>query len=111
MIVKRFKELIKPTLAVIGKVFWKQKNRKLMKTFMTFIVFFVATMSTYSQDRPNVIFVMPDDISHNAFSYYKENGPKTPNIDKLADESLRLTDFHVSPSCSPTRGGSFDWQT
>ena len=60
-------------------------------------------LSAQSNDRPNVIFVMPDDISHSAFSYYKENGPKTPNIDKLAEESVRLTDFHVSPSCSPTR--------
>ncbi|WP_158848555.1 sulfatase-like hydrolase/transferase [Algibacter sp. L1A34] len=57
----------------------------------------------FSQDRPNVIFVMPDDISHNSFSYYKANGPQTPNIDKLAKESVRLTDFNVSPSCSPTR--------
>ncbi|KGL62300.1 sulfatase, S1-17 family [Polaribacter sp. Hel1_85] len=46
---------------------------------------------------------MPDDISHNAFSYYKKNGPQTPNINELAEESVRLTDFHVSPSCSPTR--------
>ncbi|WP_299780725.1 sulfatase-like hydrolase/transferase [uncultured Formosa sp.] len=56
------------------------------------------------QDRPNVIFVMPDDISHSSFSYYKDNAPRTPNIDLLGDESVRLTDFHVSPSCSPTRG-------
>lgn len=74
-----------------------------MKIFLTFIVFFVVLVSTYSQTRPNVIFVMPDDVSHNAFSYYKENGPQTPHIDQLAEESVRLTDFHVSPSCSPTR--------
>tara|TARA_R110001592_G_scaffold301105_1_gene572462 strand:- start:115 stop:1884 length:1770 start_codon:yes stop_codon:yes gene_type:complete len=60
-------------------------------------------LPVFSQDRPNVIFVMPDDISHSAFSYYKKNGPQTPNINKLAEESVRLTDFHVSPSCSPTR--------
>jgi arylsulfatase A-like enzyme len=63
----------------------------------------VCTGAAFSQDRPNVIFVMPDDISHNAFSYYKKNGPRTPQIDKLAESSVRLTDFHVSPSCSPTR--------
>ncbi|MFB9057340.1 sulfatase-like hydrolase/transferase [Mariniflexile ostreae] len=74
-----------------------------MKTFLTFTLMFVTIMPAFSQDRPNVIFVMPDDISHNAFSYYKTNGPRTPNIDKLAEDSVRLTDFHVSPSCSPTR--------
>lgn len=59
--------------------------------------------SALSADRPNVIFVMPDDISHNAFSYYNPDGPRTPHIDGLARESVRLTDFHVSPTCAPTR--------
>ncbi|WP_083194543.1 sulfatase-like hydrolase/transferase [Wenyingzhuangia fucanilytica] len=71
------------------------------------IVFIIGLCSTHlfsqSTKRPNVIFVMPDDISHSAFSYYKDNAPKTPHIDKFANESVRLTDFHVSPSCSPTR--------
>ena len=62
-----------------------------------------SVLSIFAQNRPNVIFVMPDDISHNSFSYFKEDGPQTPNIDNLAEESVRLTDFHVSPSCSPTR--------
>lgn len=79
------------------------KTRNFMKTYLTFIVLLIVMTPGFSQDRPNVIFVMPDDISHNAFSYYKKNGPQTPNINKLAGESVRLTDFHVSPSCSPTR--------
>ena len=54
-------------------------------------------------NRPNVIFVMPDDISHNSFSYFKADGPRTPFIDGLAEQSARLTDFHVSPTCAPTR--------
>jgi len=57
----------------------------------------------FAKNKPNVIFVMPDDISHYAFSYYNPNGPRTPNIDTFAEESVRLTDFHVSPSCAPTR--------
>jgi len=54
--------------------------------------------------RPNVIFVMADDISHSVFTYYNSNsGSRTPNLDKLAENGVRLTDFHVSPSCAPTR--------
>ncbi|WP_373942890.1 sulfatase-like hydrolase/transferase [Polaribacter sejongensis] len=74
-----------------------------IKIITTFTLLLMVTVNIFAQDRPNVIFVMPDDISHNAFSYYKKNGPRTPNIDALANESVRLTDFHVSPSCSPTR--------
>jgi len=75
-----------------------------MRTYSTAVIFLLAVGSVFSQDRPNVILVMPDDISHNAFSYYKANGRRTPNIDRLAEQSVRLTDFHVSPTCSPTRG-------
>ena len=75
-----------------------------MKSIYSALIFSLTLGSVHSQERPNVIFVMPDDISHNAFSYYKPNGPRTPNIDRLAEESVRLTDFHVSPTCSPTRG-------
>lgn len=74
-----------------------------MRKTSIILIFIISICEAFAQERPNVIFVMPDDISHNAFSYYKENGPQTPNIDKLASESVRLTDFHVSPSCSPTR--------
>jgi arylsulfatase A-like enzyme len=74
-----------------------------MTTLKTGALFFFFTSFLFSQERPNVIFVMPDDISHNAFSYYNQNGPQTPNIDRLADQSVRLTDFNVSPTCSPTR--------
>ncbi|WP_220763946.1 sulfatase-like hydrolase/transferase [Flavobacterium sp. UMI-01] len=75
----------------------------LQSTFLLLGFLWNFQLSAQSKDRPNVIFVMPDDISHSSFSYYKENGARTPNIDKLAKESVQLTDFHVSPSCSPTR--------
>ncbi|MGJ8653187.1 MAG: sulfatase-like hydrolase/transferase [Opitutaceae bacterium] len=75
-----------------------------MKTLSTITLLLCAISPVFAKERPNVIFVMPDDISHSAFSYYEEGGPRTPNIDKLAQDSVRLTDFHVSPSCSPTRG-------
>ncbi|WP_434035555.1 sulfatase-like hydrolase/transferase [Formosa sp. 4Alg 33] len=79
---------------------------KFLKLGILLLYVLGASNSVFSQTqtRPNVIFVMPDDISHSSFSYYKDNAPRTPNIDRLGDESVRLTDFHVSPSCSPTRG-------
>ena len=54
---------------------------------------------------PNVLIIMPDDLSYSDFSYYNHqpDAPRTPNIDRLAGESVRLTDFHVAPTCSPSR--------
>jgi arylsulfatase len=53
---------------------------------------------------PNVIIVLADDQGYGDFSCLGNPVLKTPNLDKLHDESVRLTDFHVAPMCSPTRG-------
>ncbi|MHC4215086.1 MAG: arylsulfatase [Planctomycetota bacterium] len=56
-----------------------------------------------SKKKPNVILVMTDDQGYGDFSCHGHPILKTPNIDALYDRSVRLTDFHVDPSCSPTR--------
>ncbi|MCX7825938.1 MAG: arylsulfatase [Verrucomicrobiae bacterium] len=53
--------------------------------------------------RPNVILVLTDDQGYGDFSCHGNPVLKTPNLDKLHDESIRLTDFHVTPMCTPTR--------
>jgi arylsulfatase len=53
---------------------------------------------------PNVVIVMTDDQGLGDFSYTGNPILKTPHFDAFAKESVRLTDFHVSPMCSPTRG-------
>ena len=62
-----------------------------------------AAAPTASSARPNVVLIMPDDLSWADFSAFDPKGPRTPNIDALVSTSVRLTDFHVSPTCSPTR--------
>ena len=61
--------------------------------------------TSVSAQPTNVVVIMPDDLSYSDFSYYnkQEDAPRTPNIDKLVSESLRLTDFHVAPTSSPSR--------
>ena len=54
--------------------------------------------------QPNVIVVMTDDQGYGEFSCHGNPIASTPNIDRLASQSVRLTDFHVSPMCTPTRG-------
>jgi arylsulfatase A-like enzyme len=52
---------------------------------------------------PNIIIVMPDDIGYGDFSCHGNPIIRTPSIDALSRESIRFTDFHVSPTCAPTR--------
>ncbi len=55
-------------------------------------------------NKPNVILVLTDDQGYGDLSCHGNPVLKTPHLDKLYRESIRLTDFHVAPMCTPTRG-------
>lgn len=54
--------------------------------------------------KPNVIIVLADDQGMGDFSCYGNPVLKTPNLDRLREQCVRFTDFHVTPMCTPTRG-------
>lgn len=66
-------------------------------------------------DKPNVVFILADDIGYGDFGCYGATKVKTPNVDRLAKEGLRFTDAH-SPAavCTPTRyafmTGEYAWR-
>jgi len=53
--------------------------------------------------RPNLVLVMTDDQGYGDLGCHGNPVVKTPNIDRFHGESMRFTDFHVSPTCAPTR--------
>ena len=56
------------------------------------------------QSRPNILFVLIDDMGWGDFSCFGNTEAKTPNIDRLAAEGLTFSQFYVnSPICSPSR--------
>src|SRR6478752_8165656 len=59
---------------------------------------------TIAASRPNVIIILSDDQGYGDFSIHGNPVLKTPNLDALARQSVRLTDYHVAPMCTPTRG-------
>ena len=60
-------------------------------------------MNACRLERPNVILVLIDDQGYGDISLHGNPVLETPNIDDLGRQSVRLTDFHVDPTCSPTR--------
>ncbi|MFI3321113.1 MAG: arylsulfatase [Rikenellaceae bacterium] len=54
-------------------------------------------------EKPNVIFIMTDDQGYGDFGFNGNTMMQTPNIDRLAGESMRFTDFHTATSSAPTR--------
>lgn len=53
--------------------------------------------------KPNVIVIITDDQGYGDMSCHGNPSLKTPEMDRLYAEGVRLTDFHVDPTCSPTR--------
>ncbi len=52
---------------------------------------------------PNVIVIITDDQGYGDVGAHGNTMIQTPHLDRLHGESVRLTDFHVDPTCSPTR--------
>lgn len=62
-----------------------------------------AIAVTPAAERPNVIMVMTDDQGYGDMAIHGHPHVITPNMDRLAKTSVRLEQFHVDPTCSPTR--------
>jgi arylsulfatase A-like enzyme len=60
--------------------------------------------SSAPQQRPNVLYIMADDMGWGDLSCYGRPDYKTPNLDRLASEGTRFTQaYSASPVCTPTR--------
>jgi len=65
---------------------------------------FTGLLETYAADKPNIVFIMSDDLGYNELGCYGQKILKTPYIDKLASQGLRFTDCYAgSTVCAPSR--------
>ncbi len=67
------------------------------------LMFLVMPGVSRAADKPNVVIVITDDQGYGDLSCLGNPVLKTPEIDKLHAEAVRLMDYHVAPTCSPTR--------
>lgn len=59
---------------------------------------------TRADDRPNIIFIFADDLGYGDIGIYGQQKAETPNIDRLAKEGMRFTQFYAgSTVCAPSR--------
>ena len=66
----------------------------------------VPPLPSFAGDRPNIIIINADDLGYGDLSSYGSRAIETPNIDRLAAEGARFTDFHTSDAvCTPSRAG------
>jgi arylsulfatase A-like enzyme len=82
-----------------------------MRRILIVAVLALAASSSLAQApadnaRPNVVLIITDDVGYGDFGSYGAPDIKTPNIDRLAREGVRLTDFYANgATCTPTRTG------
>lgn len=83
-----------------------------MKTnFLSKIVLFLTIIlglnivKAQTVKKPNVIIVITDDQGYGDLGCTGNPIVKTPNLDEFYKQSVRLTDFHVGPTCAPSRSG------
>ena len=73
---------------------------------LSLFAFCIFLFRVSAEDLPNFIIIMVDDMGYAGLSSYGNPHYETPEIDRLAEEGMRFTDFHSSaPVCSPTRAG------
>lgn len=76
-----------------------------MKSTLYTIALFLISLSCAANPKPNIIVLLADDMGYGDLGSYGNPYIRTPNLDRLALEGQRWTDFYVaSPVCSPSRG-------
>ncbi len=73
------------------------------KFFLTALVLFSGCL-TYAQQKPNIIFILADDLGWSDLPAYGNPFNETPHIDRLAKQGARFTNaYAAAPVCTPTR--------
>lgn len=73
------------------------------------------TMASFAAEKPNIVFILSDDIGYGDLSCYGATKVRTPTLDRLASQGCRFTDAHTpASSCTPTRysllTGHYAWR-
>jgi arylsulfatase A-like enzyme len=83
------------------------KNKSFASALLTFMIVGLLVVHTaWAQDKkPNIIFIMGDDIGWSNIGVYNQGmmAGSTPNLDKLANEGMRFTDYYAEASCTAGR--------
>ena len=71
-------------------------------SLVALFLFGTAAAVEAANSKPNIVVILADDLG-NADLGYRGSDIKTPNIDKLANDGVRLEDFYGMPVCTPAR--------
>ena len=70
---------------------------------MRIVLAMAIAAAAHAATQPNIILILADDLGWADLACYGNTFNETPNIDRLAREGVRFTQFYAGPVCSPTR--------
>jgi arylsulfatase A len=74
-----------------------------MKRLLAFVIL-LAGFAAFAAKQPNIIVILADDLGYGDLSCYGHPTIRTPNLDRMAAEGMRFTDFYVAATvCTPSR--------
>src|SRR5678815_4552076 len=75
-----------------------------LKKGVVFIFLLLLVCSYVQSQRPNIIYIMTDDMGYGDLSGYGRKDYLTPNMDKLASQGIKFVNaYSAAPLCTPTR--------
>jgi len=82
----------------------KEFGNQRIQTALWSVIVFLCAFSASAADRPNVLFILVDDMGWRDLACYGHEIHETPNIDELASDGMRFTDGYAAcPICGPSR--------
>lgn len=76
----------------------------ILKTLKTFVFVYLLSAPVFAQKKPNIIFILGDDMGYQSIGAFGQKLIKTPNLDRLAAKGMKMTNFYANHICSPSRG-------
>lgn len=63
----------------------------------------IASPRVHAETKPNIIFILADDMGYGDIGPFGSTENRTPNLDRMAREGMKLTSFYAAPVCTPSR--------
>lgn len=82
----------------------RRSRRFSMKTFaVVACVLIFISLRVHAETKPNFIFILADDMGYGDIGPFGSTQNRTPNLDRMAREGMKLTSFYAAPVCTPSR--------
>ena len=82
-----------------------------MKIISTLAGIVAMSLAAHAANKPNIVFILADDLGYTDLACYGSRFYETPNIDRLAGQGMRFTDgYTCGPNCQPTRAALMSGQ-